>query len=86
MKLLKILNFQATLFMGTNHFWPPIDDAIRAAAFRGVHVELLISQWQHSPKEATQYMLSLLQINSALPKGKDGQKGSISIVSLFWDF
>jgi hypothetical protein len=76
-----------TLYLppGNNTFWPPIDNAIRAAAFRGVQVELLISQWPHSKKEAIAYMLSLLQINSALPKpirNIHQQQGSISIVRL----
>jgi hypothetical protein len=32
---------------GMNYFWPFIDDAIRAAAFRGVHVRMLISNWTY---------------------------------------
>nr|CAD2143850.1 unnamed protein product [Meloidogyne enterolobii] len=64
-----------TLFMKENNtFWPAIDDAIRTAAFRGVHVQMLISIWPHSKKEAIPYLRSLLQINEALPK-----RGSISI-------
>ena len=66
-----------TLFMKENNtFWPAIDDAIRTAAFRGVHVQMLISIWPHSKKEAIPYLRSLLQINEALPK-----RGSISIVN-----
>jgi phospholipase D3/4 len=66
-----------TLFMpgGNNTFWPAIDVAIRASAFRGVHVQMLISIWSHSKREAIPYLRSLLQINEALVK-----RGSISIV------
>ena len=71
----------ATLYMpaGNNTFWPPIDDAMRAAAFRGVQVELLVSQWPHSKREAVAYLRSLLQINSALPVTAEGKRGGISI-------
>uniref|UniRef100_A0A1I8BE94 PLD phosphodiesterase domain-containing protein n=1 Tax=Meloidogyne hapla TaxID=6305 RepID=A0A1I8BE94_MELHA len=59
-----------TLFMpnGNNTFWPAIDDAIKTAAFRGVHVQMLISLWPHSKKESIPYLRSLLQINEALTK------------------
>lgn len=49
----------------------------------GVKVELLVSQWPHSPKSAIHFYNSLLQINAALPETGDGRQGSISIVSVF---
>jgi phospholipase D3/4 len=56
-----------TLYMphGENYYWPPLDDAIRSAAYRGVRVELLISHWNHSRPEMTTFLRSLLQLNSA---------------------
>jgi phospholipase D3/4 len=29
-------------------YWPYIDDALRAAAFRGVHLRLLFANWQYT--------------------------------------
>ncbi|KAH7730669.1 Protein F09G2.8 a [Aphelenchoides avenae] len=58
-----------TLYMPnhTNRYWPAIDDAIRAAAYRGVRIELLISHWNHSRPEMPSYLKSLLQLNGAYP-------------------
>jgi hypothetical protein len=58
-------------------FWPKLDDVIRAAAYRGVKVEMLISSWRYSRREIVPYLKSLLQINDALPKAS----GGISVVS-----
>uniref|UniRef100_A0A183BYH3 PLD phosphodiesterase domain-containing protein n=1 Tax=Globodera pallida TaxID=36090 RepID=A0A183BYH3_GLOPA len=60
-------------------FWPPIDDAIRTAAYRGVKVELLVSLWPHSNERAIFFFRSLLEINAALPPTKSGKSGGISI-------
>ncbi|KAL3083033.1 hypothetical protein niasHS_010835 [Heterodera schachtii] len=62
-----------------NVFWPPIDDALKAAAYRGVKVELLVSLWPHSHKKAVYFLRSLLEINAALPLTNSGRRGSISI-------
>uniref|UniRef100_A0A914C1F1 PLD phosphodiesterase domain-containing protein n=1 Tax=Acrobeloides nanus TaxID=290746 RepID=A0A914C1F1_9BILA len=53
----------------SNFFWPKLDDAIRAAAYRGVQVQMLISHWEHSKKEMIPFLKSLLEINGAI-KGK----------------
>lgn len=59
-------------------FWPALDNAIRSAAYRGVQVDLLISQWPHSNRAIVPYLKSLLEINKALPK----PGGKVNIVSL----
>ena len=59
-------------------FWPKLDDAIRAAAYRGVKVEMLISSWRYSRREIVPYLKSLLQINDALPRAS----GGIFVVSI----
>uniref|UniRef100_A0A915E246 PLD phosphodiesterase domain-containing protein n=1 Tax=Ditylenchus dipsaci TaxID=166011 RepID=A0A915E246_9BILA len=61
----------ATFFMRRNNrYWPNIDNALRAAAFRGVKVDLLVSKWKHTKKEMVPYLKSLLQINPALRSGQ----------------
>lgn len=51
----------ASLYMpnGTNRYWPPIDDALRAAAFRGVQVRLLVANWTYSDPQQITYLRSL---------------------------
>jgi phosphatidylserine/phosphatidylglycerophosphate/cardiolipin synthase-like enzyme len=46
---------------GKNRSWPELDDAIRAAAARGVAVELLVSDWSFGADSVTQFK-SLLQV------------------------
>lgn len=46
-------------FFSTNIFWPDIDNAIRAAAWRGVKVRLLFSIWEHTSPASIQYWQSL---------------------------
>lgn len=58
-----------TLYMGRNRYWPALDDALRSAAFRGVSVRLLISQWSHSRSAELDYLRSLVAINPALKRG-----------------
>ncbi|KAI1723297.1 PLD-like domain-containing protein [Ditylenchus destructor] len=62
----------ATVFLrNKNYYWPVIDNAIRAAAYRGINVELLISHWRYSKKDVISHLKSLLQFNDGLPrKGK----------------
>ncbi|ETN86054.1 phospholipase D domain protein, partial [Necator americanus] len=67
-----------TLYMGNNSYWPFIDDAIRMAAFRGVSVKLLVSNWEHSRPQELIFLRSLIAINDALPRTKRG-KGSIQV-------
>lgn len=70
----------ATIYLGQNNsFWPPIDNAIRDAAFRGVRVELLFSHWEHSKREMVYYLRSLIAINEALPYHHRRKRGIISI-------
>lgn len=54
-------------------FWPDIDNAIRAALFRGVSVQLMVSNWPHTKRQIIAYLKSLLELNSAV-------SGQISIV------
>lgn len=62
-------------------YWGVLDDALRAAAFRGVRVELLISQWPYSRAEMLGYLRSLQTINSVLPRHVGGRRGSIEVAS-----
>ncbi|KHJ95440.1 phospholipase D domain protein [Oesophagostomum dentatum] len=64
-----------TLYLGSNNsYWPDIDDALRAAAFRGVSVRLLVSHWNHSRPEEKVFLRSLVAINDALPRTRHGKK------------
>jgi len=56
--------FPGTLYVKENFYWPDIDDKLRDAAFRGVHVRFLVSKWNHSKSEMFQYLKSLNQINN----------------------
>jgi len=72
----------ATVFQkgDNNFFWPPIDDAIRAAAFRGVRVEFMVGKWRHTQPQTAYFLRSLLLINGALPfHNSTGTRGRISI-------
>jgi phospholipase D3/4 len=52
-----------TLYTDPKIYWPPIDDAIRAAAFeRDVDVRMLISVWAHTKPAMIQYLYSLEQL------------------------
>lgn len=52
-----------SLFMKPNFYWPPIDDAIRTAAFqRNITVKLLFSVWSQTKGTAYQWMRSLNDI------------------------
>ncbi|CAJ0582116.1 unnamed protein product, partial [Mesorhabditis spiculigera] len=55
-----------TIYLKSNIFWAPIDDAIRDAAFRGVHVRMLLSRWNHTKPEMDAYARSLLAFNGVL--------------------
>lgn len=61
-------------------YWSKLDDAIRSAAYRGVNVRMLISQWKHSKPQMRPFLRSLLDINEALPK-RHNFTGSIQVVS-----
>ncbi|TKR86914.1 hypothetical protein L596_011412 [Steinernema carpocapsae] len=55
-----------TIYLPKNHYWPQIDDALRSAVFRGVHVHLLVSNWTHSRSSEFEFLRSLLYINKAM--------------------
>ncbi|CAD5230842.1 unnamed protein product [Bursaphelenchus xylophilus] len=69
-----------TLYMGKDmdYYWPFLDSAIRAAAYRGVTVNLLVSQWDHSRPEMLGYLRSMRDINAVLPKRR-GKQGKINV-------
>eukprot|EP00698_Gefionella_okellyi_P016441 TRINITY_DN46_c0_g1_i1.p1 TRINITY_DN46_c0_g1~~TRINITY_DN46_c0_g1_i1.p1 ORF type:complete len:421 (+),score=100.90 TRINITY_DN46_c0_g1_i1:39-1301(+) len=48
-----------TQFANPNVYFPEIDTAIRAAAFAGVQVKMMISKWNHSSSDMWQYLYSL---------------------------
>ncbi|KAK5971284.1 Phospholipase D [Trichostrongylus colubriformis] len=69
-----------TLYMEhDNSYWPDIDDALRSAAFRGVSVKLLVSQWNHSRPAELAFLRSLVAINDGLPKKSRNSGGGISV-------
>eukprot|EP01088_Endostelium_zonatum_P015831 TRINITY_DN4040_c0_g1_i1.p1 TRINITY_DN4040_c0_g1~~TRINITY_DN4040_c0_g1_i1.p1 ORF type:complete len:419 (-),score=89.24 TRINITY_DN4040_c0_g1_i1:52-1308(-) len=45
-------------------YWGDIDDAIRAAAFRGVKVRFLAAKWAHTYQETIEYFKSLNQLKN----------------------
>jgi len=52
--------FPATIYTSNTTFWPLIDDALRKAAVeRGVRVELLMSEWDHTRPAMIKYLASL---------------------------
>jgi len=56
--------FPATIYTEKTTFWPVIDDALRRAALeRGVLVELLMSEWDHTRPAMLSYLSSLQQLN-----------------------
>lgn len=70
----------ATLYMKDgNRFWPEIDDAIRDAAYRGVHVRMLISHWDHSRKEMIPFLKSLQAITDGLPRYNGTEHGQVQV-------
>uniref|UniRef100_A0A0R3RPZ7 PLD phosphodiesterase domain-containing protein n=1 Tax=Elaeophora elaphi TaxID=1147741 RepID=A0A0R3RPZ7_9BILA len=52
----------------TQVFWPKLDNAIRATAYRGVNVRLLVSHWKYSRPEMIHFLKSLVEINDGLPR------------------
>uniref|UniRef100_A0A915BBJ6 PLD phosphodiesterase domain-containing protein n=1 Tax=Parascaris univalens TaxID=6257 RepID=A0A915BBJ6_PARUN len=72
----------STICMGNNDnnntYWSKLDDAIRSAAYRGVNVRMLISQWKHSKRQMKPFLRSLLDINEALPT-RHNSTGSIQV-------
>ncbi|VDK75665.1 unnamed protein product [Onchocerca ochengi] len=59
----------ATLYKTNNNtYWPKLDNAIRAAAYRGVNVRLLVSHWKYSLLGMVHFLKSLLEINDGMPK------------------
>lgn len=60
-------------------YWPKLDDAIRAAAYRGVSVRLLVSHWKYSQPGMIAFLKSLTEINSGLQR-RANQTGKIEVV------
>ncbi|VDK47578.1 unnamed protein product [Gongylonema pulchrum] len=71
----------ATLYRApsNNSYWSKLDDAIRATAYRGVNVRLLISDWKYSRPEMISFLKSLQEINDGLPK-KLNRSGRIEVL------
>lgn len=68
--------FPLFLYSPTRDYWPLIDDSIRRAVLRGVHVKM-ISAALHYPRIGLTFLKSLELINGA------SNGGSIDIVSVF---
>ncbi|OZC08573.1 phospholipase D domain protein [Onchocerca flexuosa] len=59
----------ATLYKTYNNtYWPKLDNAIRATAYRGVNVRLLVSHWKYSLLGMVHFLKSLLEINDGMPR------------------
>ncbi|KAM3716872.1 putative phospholipase D F09G2.8 [Dirofilaria immitis] len=59
----------ATLYRTNNNiYWPKLDNAIRATAYRGVNVRLLVSHWKYSLLGMIHFLKSLLEINDGMPR------------------
>lgn len=54
--------YPTTQFMTPNVYFPEIDTAFRAAAFRGVKVRFLVAKWNHTGADMYQYLYSLNQL------------------------
>eukprot|EP01130_Rhizamoeba_saxonica_P005026 TRINITY_DN2026_c0_g1_i1.p2 TRINITY_DN2026_c0_g1~~TRINITY_DN2026_c0_g1_i1.p2 ORF type:complete len:211 (+),score=43.57 TRINITY_DN2026_c0_g1_i1:649-1281(+) len=55
-----VMDYSPTSFYShPNYYFPYIDDAIRDAAFRKVHVKLMFSYWPHTKNSTFQYLESL---------------------------
>lgn len=62
---------------GQDHFWPVLDNALRAAAVRGVKVQLLVSDWvlggRALPHLRALALIPNLQVKvAAIPEAKEG--------------
>lgn len=64
------------LYSSNKNYWPVIDNAIRNAVLRGVHVKI-VSAALHYPRKGLGFLKSLELINEV------SKKGSIEIVSFF---
>lgn len=51
-----------SMFYKQGFYWPLVDDALRAAAFRGVNVQLMFSVWNNTNFKELPYWRSLDQI------------------------
>lgn len=62
---IEVMDYMPTsCYMESNFYWPVIDDALRNAAYRGVQVRLLVSQWNHTSASMPQYITSLGSLNN----------------------
>lgn len=68
--------FPVFLYSHNKEFWPTIDNAIRDAVIRGIHVKIL-SAALHYPKIGLNFFKSLELINEV------SNRGSIEIVGQF---
>jgi phospholipase D3/4 len=51
--------YPTTQYMPTNMYWPPIDTALRTAAYNGVSIRFLIGLWNYTDPDMLQYLNSL---------------------------
>ncbi|CAG9529778.1 unnamed protein product, partial [Cercopithifilaria johnstoni] len=70
----------ATIYRTTsnNVYWPKLDNAIRATAYRGINVRLLVSHWKYSRPEMIHFLKSLLEINGGVPR-RANHSGKIEV-------
>lgn len=58
-------------------YWSKIDDALRYAAYRGIHVRLMGSYWNHTDTDMIHFMKSLCDDSDV------GYHGTLEAVSQF---
>lgn len=54
----------ATAYLKHNVYWDTLDAALRAAAFEGKHVRLLIGHWNHTSPSVVPYLMSLNSLDN----------------------
>jgi len=54
--------YPAIIYQDPSTYWPDIDDAIRAAAYRNVSIRMLIGYWDHSLERQHEFLESLAQL------------------------
>lgn len=75
--LIQLLDYNPTAYGRPKHFYPPIDNALRDAAVRGVKVKLLVSHWS-TDQPAVDHLKSLSLIPGievriiTVPQAKSG--------------
>lgn len=77
---ISVMDYIPATIYTTSEYWPVIDDALRDAVFsRGVHVRLLISEWEHSKQGFTYFLQSLERLGQVCVLGSGFCTGTLEI-------